>query len=81
MPLPFIVTIAINIAIALATTAIGLLFQEDPAQQRPQEFEDLENPTSGEGTVIVQTYGTITRKATHWLTYRDKSTTRVQVAA
>lgn len=80
MPLPFLVTLAINLVVSLALTAISLLFSEAP-EQRPQEFQDLDAPTSGEGTVIVQTWGTGTRKATHWLTYREKSKIVVQIPA
>jgi len=58
---------------AVATAVVSFVLRPKKKRQQPNEFNDLESPTSGEGRHIMVVMGTAKIKSPNVMAYMDKN--------
>jgi hypothetical protein len=72
MPLPFLASFFIQLAVGLALMVISYAIMPKPKQQKPEAAKDLEAPTAEAGRPIPVVFGTMTVKSANIIDVRDK---------
>lgn len=76
MPIPFLVQLAIGIALSF----IGYLLAPKPKAPKPPAAQDMESPTAEAGRPIPVVFGSLTVQSLNNLGYWDKQTIQRDVA-
>jgi hypothetical protein len=77
MPLPFLVSLLIGIALQV----VAYLLMPQPKQPKPPEAQDAEDPVAEAGKPIPVVFGTLTVKGLNVLWFGDKAKKKYKVKA
>lgn len=79
MPLPFFVSLLVQLVIGVALSALGYLLMPKPKMEKGDDVTDMENPTAEAGRPIPVLFGELEITGTNIIWYGDKTNTPREV--